>query len=92
MTLVGLLILIGVAAVCGFVGQLLAGYSLGGLVISVLVGFVGAWIGWWIARNWDLPAFYTITVDGKTFPIVWSIIGSAIFAAVIGLVARPRYV
>ena len=88
MTLTGLLILIAVAGACGILGQLLAGTSLGGLVISVLVGFAGAWIGWWIADRFDLPSFYTLTVDDRTFPIVWAVIGSAVLAAAVGLVSR----
>jgi uncharacterized membrane protein YeaQ/YmgE (transglycosylase-associated protein family) len=91
MTLEGFLILVLVAAICGIVGQFIAGYSIGGLVISVAVGFAGAWIGLWLAREFELPDFYRLTVDGRSFPVVWSIIGSALLAAVVGLVLRPRY-
>ena len=90
MSVLGIIILVLIAAVCGIAGQMLAGYSLGGLLISILVGFVGAWIGLWIADNFDLPKLYSFTVDGRTFPVVWAIIGSAILAAVVGLVTSPR--
>jgi len=90
MTILGILVLILIAVVCGIVGQMIAGYSTGGLVISVLIGFAGAWIGLWLANNFNLPHLYSITVDGRTFPIIWAIIGSAILAAVVGLVANPR--
>ncbi|MGH2634167.1 MAG: hypothetical protein ACRDG3_12215 [Tepidiformaceae bacterium] len=90
MSVLGIVILVLIAAACGIVGQMIAGYSLGGLVISVLIGFIGAWIGLWIANNFDLPQLYSITVDDRTFPIVWAIVGSAILAAVVGLVANPR--
>jgi uncharacterized membrane protein YeaQ/YmgE (transglycosylase-associated protein family) len=89
MSLVGLLILVGIAAACGIVGQMLAGYSMGGFVILVAVGFAGAWIGLWLARQFELPEFYDLTVDGRTFPVVWSVMGSALFA--VGLVTRPRF-
>jgi len=90
MTLLGLLVLILIAGACGLLGQMLAGYSFGGLVITVLIGFVGAWVGWWIAREFELPTFITIEVDGRTFPIIWSVIGSALVAAIASLLSRPR--
>jgi hypothetical protein len=31
-----------------------------------------------------------IEIEGETFPIIWSILGSAIFAIVIGLITRGR--
>ena len=46
MTLVGLLVLLLIAAICGGIGQSLAGYSLGGCLVSIVVGFIGAWIGY----------------------------------------------
>lgn len=91
MTVLGFLILVAIAAGCGIVGQMLGGFSFGGLLLSVLIGFAGAWIGWWIARNFDLPAFFTVEIDGRTFPVVWAIIGSALLAAVAGLLTRPRH-
>ena len=45
MTLIQFLILLVVAAICGAIGQSLAGYSLGGCLVSAVVGFVGAYIG-----------------------------------------------
>ena len=91
MSLLGFLLLLLIAAICGMAGQAIAGYSLGGLLVSVLVGFAGAWIGLWIARQFNLPEWFAVTVDGRTFPIVWAIIGSALLAAIVGLVSRPRY-
>lgn len=90
MTLIGLIILLAIAAVAGSIGQALAGYSLGGCIVSVIVGFVGAYIGLWLARTLGLPEIFAVTVEGQTFPIVWAIIGSALFTFVIGLLARPR--
>jgi uncharacterized membrane protein YeaQ/YmgE (transglycosylase-associated protein family) len=90
MSVLGFLLLVLIAGGCGILGQMLAGFSLGGLLISILVGFAGAWIGWWIATNFELPAIFQVTVDGRTFPVFWAIIGSAILAALVGLLTRPR--
>ncbi len=92
MTLLGFIILAVVAAIAGMLGQAIAGYSLGGCVISSIVGFIGAFLGMWVARQFGLPALFPITIQGETFPLIWSIIGSAIFAAVVGFLTRRRVV
>jgi uncharacterized membrane protein YeaQ/YmgE (transglycosylase-associated protein family) len=92
MSLLGFVILLVIAAVCGALGQAIAGYSLGGCLVSILVGFVGAWLGLWLARSLGLPPLLTVTVEGETFPLVWAIIGSALLAALVGLLSRPRMV
>lgn len=88
MTLFGFLILLLIAAICGGIGQSLAGYDLGGCLISIVVGFIGAYIGLWVAGKMGLPDFFTINVDGKPFPIIWAIIGSAIFTFIVALLRR----
>jgi uncharacterized membrane protein YeaQ/YmgE (transglycosylase-associated protein family) len=92
MSLLGFLLLLLIAAICGALGQAIAGYSLGGLLISIVVGLVGAFLGVWLANQFGLPDIFSIQIDGETFPIVWSIIGSALLAIVVGLLTRPRYV
>jgi uncharacterized membrane protein YeaQ/YmgE (transglycosylase-associated protein family) len=91
MSLFGFIVLLIIAAIAGAIGQALAGYSLGGCLVSILVGFVGAYLGMWLANSLGLPTFLTINVDGQPFPIVWAIIGSAILTAIVGLLTRPRY-
>ena len=95
MTLTEFLILLLVAAVCGSIGQSLAGYDLGGCLVSIIVGFIGAYIGLWLAGKMGLPEIFAITIGGKTFPIVWAVIGSAIFTLIVALIRRavsgPRY-
>jgi uncharacterized membrane protein YeaQ/YmgE (transglycosylase-associated protein family) len=90
MSLFGFIILIIVAAVAGSVGQALAGFSRGGCLVSTVVGFVGAYVGTWLARELGLPNFIVLNIDGQPFPIVWAIIGAAILSAVLGLLTRQR--
>lgn len=85
MTLTGFLLLLLVAAICGGLGQSLAGYSVGGCMVSIVVGFIGAYIGIWMADRMQLPELFTITIDGKSFPILWAVIGSAVFTFIIAL-------
>ena len=88
MTLIGFLVLLIIAAICGAIGQSLAGYDLGGCLVSIVVGFIGAYIGMWIAGKFGLPEIFSISVEGRPFPIVWAVIGSAIFTAIVALLRR----
>ena len=88
MTLIGFLVLLAVAAVCGAIGQSLAGYDLGGCLVSIVVGFIGAWLGLWLAGKMGLPEIFSVNIDGKSFPIVWAIIGSALFTLIMALLRR----
>ena len=45
MDLIDWLILLVVAGVCGAVGQTIAGYSRGGCLVAVVLGFIGALLG-----------------------------------------------
>ena len=88
MTLIGFLVLLAIAAICGGIGQSLAGYNLGGCLVSIIVGFIGAYLGMWLAAKMGLPEFFTINIEGKPFPIVWAIIGSAIFTLIMALIRK----
>lgn len=91
MTVLEFIILIVIAAICGAIGQAIAGYSLGGMVITTVVGFIGAFVGTWLARTIGLPELLMINIGGQPFPIVWAIIGSAVFTAIVALFTRrPR--
>jgi uncharacterized membrane protein YeaQ/YmgE (transglycosylase-associated protein family) len=90
MTLFQLLLLLLVAGVCGMLGQAIAGYSRGGCLVSVALGFVGAVLGSWLAGVLKLPAWFAIDIAGQPFPIVWSIIGSALFVAILSLLTSRR--
>jgi uncharacterized membrane protein YeaQ/YmgE (transglycosylase-associated protein family) len=90
MTLLDVLILLLVAGICGSLGQAIAGYSRGGCLVSIALGFVGALLGVWIARLMGLPELFPVRIGGTSFPIIWSIIGSALFVAVITLITRSR--
>jgi uncharacterized membrane protein YeaQ/YmgE (transglycosylase-associated protein family) len=91
MTLLEVLILLLIAGICGSTGQAIVGASRGGCLVAVAVGFVGAAIGIWLARLLALPELFTVDVGGTAFPLVWSVLGSALFVAAIQMTARPRW-
>lgn len=88
--LIQLLVLLLIAGVCGALGQAITGYSHGGCLVSIALGFIGALLGSWIAGALGLPELIAIPVGGMKFPIIWSIIGAALFVALINLVSRRR--
>jgi uncharacterized membrane protein YeaQ/YmgE (transglycosylase-associated protein family) len=90
MTLTHFLILLVVAGVCGSIGRAIAGYSHGGCLVSIALGFIGAIIGVWLADALHLPHLFEMNFGGERFPIIWSIIGSALFVAVISFFTKRR--
>lgn len=89
MTLGGFLLLLLIAGICGSLAQGLTGYSHGGCLVSIALGFIGAVLGTWLAHLLGLGEILAIQFGGQSFPIVWSIIGAALFVALLN-VLRPR--
>jgi uncharacterized membrane protein YeaQ/YmgE (transglycosylase-associated protein family) len=86
MTLIGFLVLLAIAAICGSIGQSLAGYDLGGCLVSIVVGFIGAYLGMWVAGKFGLPEIFAVNIEGRSFPIIWAVIGSALFTLIVALI------
>jgi uncharacterized membrane protein YeaQ/YmgE (transglycosylase-associated protein family) len=59
-------------------------------MVSTAVGFIGALLGPWVARQLHLTEPFVLRVSGYSFPILWSIIGGALFVALLHLLAGPR--
>lgn len=84
------LLLLFIAGICGSIGQAIAGYTRGGCVVSIVVGFIGALLGSWLSVQMGLPEIFSVEVGGSDFPIIWSIIGSVVFVAVVGLLTGRK--
>jgi uncharacterized membrane protein YeaQ/YmgE (transglycosylase-associated protein family) len=91
MTLTALLILLLVAGICGAIGQAIVGYSRGGCLATIAIGFIGALLGMWLAGALGLREMFAVNIGGQSFPILWSILGSALFVAFISLISRRGY-
>lgn len=90
MGLLEFLLLLFIAGVCGSIGQAIAGYSRGGCVVSIVLGFIGALLGTWLSEQLGLPELLNVNVGGNTFPVIWSIIGSVIFVVIVGLLTKKK--
>jgi uncharacterized membrane protein YeaQ/YmgE (transglycosylase-associated protein family) len=85
MSLSSFLLLLLVAGICGSLAQAITGYSHGGCLVSIALGFIGAILGTWIAQYVGLREILDVQVGGQSFPIVWSILGAALFVAILNL-------
>ena len=88
MNITSFLLLLLVSGICGAIGQAIAGYSRGGCLVSIALGFIGALLGVWLANLLGLPRAIAVSIGGESFPVLWSIIGAALFVALLGLFRR----
>jgi uncharacterized membrane protein YeaQ/YmgE (transglycosylase-associated protein family) len=89
-SLAEVLVYLLVAGVCGSLARSLAGSSRGGILTSIVLGFIGALLGSWMGRALGVGEILALRIGDRTFPIVWSIIGAALFVAALHLIMRPR--
>ena len=85
-----ILLLLIIAGITGGIGRSLVGFKRGGCIISIVVGFIGAYIGTILAREFNFPDFLSFEIRGIRYPVVWSIIGAAVFTAVLSLIVPKR--
>ena len=58
----------------------------------MLLGFLGAFVGTWLAHILRLPEILGVVIGGHPFPIVWSIIGGSVLVTLAHLLMWPAYV
>ncbi len=88
MSLFGLLFLLLIASISGALGARIAGRRGMGCLTSIVLGFIGALIGTFIARQLELPLFPWIRFGDNPFPVLWAILGAALFVALLNLISR----
>jgi hypothetical protein len=47
-------------------------------------------LGLWLGRQLGLPEPFPLTIGTQTFPLLWAIIGSALFSGVLGFLSPQR--
>jgi uncharacterized membrane protein YeaQ/YmgE (transglycosylase-associated protein family) len=77
-----------VALICSLVAQSLVKRSVGGLVVSTLVGLGGAFLGAYLARALRAPDPLVMHVGGRSIPILWTIVGAALVTLVLSVIQR----
>jgi uncharacterized membrane protein YeaQ/YmgE (transglycosylase-associated protein family) len=82
-----LLILI-IAGGLGLLSQRILGFKLGGLFVSIFIGFMGGLLGREMVGWFHLHEPVYVTIEGRSFPVIWCFIGSLIATVVVGMIAR----
>jgi len=90
MTLAEILILLAIAGICGAVAQAVVGYTNGGFLVSVVLGFIGALVGPMAADSFNLPRMFVLQVGDQRFPLVWSVIGAVVVVLIVGILTPKR--
>jgi len=88
--MIDILISLIIAGIAGSIARSLSGFSRGGCIISIVVGFIGAIIGTWLARELQLPDPFVIVIRGTSYNILWTIIGAVIFTAALSLITPDK--
>jgi uncharacterized membrane protein YeaQ/YmgE (transglycosylase-associated protein family) len=83
--MIDILISLVIAGIAGAIAKSLVGLNRGGCIISIVVGFIGAMIGTWLARELNLPDLIVFYIRGTEYHILWTILGAVIFTAVLSL-------
>jgi len=88
--MIDILISLIIAGIAGSIARSLSGFTRGGCIISIVVGFIGAIIGTWLARELQLPDPFVIVIRGTNYNILWTIIGAVIFTATLSLITPGK--
>ena len=88
MGFVQFLLLLLIAGVCGFAASPLMGAQRQKLIFMIVLGFVGAFVGQWIAGYFGLPMILPLELGGRAFPLVWAVIGSVVVVGVVSAVQQ----
>jgi uncharacterized membrane protein YeaQ/YmgE (transglycosylase-associated protein family) len=88
--MIDILISLIIAGIAGAIAKSLVGLDRGGCIISIVVGFIGAMIGTWLAREFNLPDLIVFHLRGTEYHILWTIIGAVIFTAVLSLISPGK--
>lgn len=75
--------------ICGTIAQLTSGYSRGGWLVNIGLGFLGGLAGVIVSRTFNAPLVYNLNIRGTNYPVIYAIIGCVFFLATIGLMIKP---
>jgi uncharacterized membrane protein YeaQ/YmgE (transglycosylase-associated protein family) len=90
MTPLELIVCLAIGGVCGAAVLIFASDTVGGLVTFIVVGFVGAFLGYWLAHELRLPPLFVVTIGGRAFAPLWPAIGAAVLVAGAKWLMRPH--
>lgn len=82
MDFIELMTLLIIVGICGAIAAWIVGYTPGGLLLSIIVGVIGAYLGGWLNSllPFQIPiiSLFTIEVGTTRFNLIWAIAGSVV--------------
>jgi uncharacterized membrane protein YeaQ/YmgE (transglycosylase-associated protein family) len=84
MSVLNVVLLLLIAGACGFLATKLMGARRINVILMIILGFIGAALGQWLAGFFHFPLILPLKIGAQTFPLVWALIGSI---AIIGIVS-----
>jgi uncharacterized membrane protein YeaQ/YmgE (transglycosylase-associated protein family) len=88
--MVDILLSLIIAGIAGSIARSLSGFSRGGCIVSIVVGFIGAMIGTWLARELQLPDLFVLEIGGTSYNLLWTIIGAVIFTTLLSFITPGK--
>jgi uncharacterized membrane protein YeaQ/YmgE (transglycosylase-associated protein family) len=82
------LLLVLIAGVCGFLATKLMGARRINVILMIILGFIGAALGQWLAGVLNLPLFLSVEIGGRAFPVVWALIGSIVITGIVAAIQQ----
>lgn len=80
-----------IALLIGSLGARIAGQpGRYGCLASILLGLIGALVGRFVSEATGVGDFWVIDVDGRRFPVFWSILGATLLVAVLTFFTRRK--
>ena len=90
MSFLDIIIQLVVAGLIGSIARSLVGFDKGGCILSIVVGFIGAFLGSWMARELHFPDYLSFIIRGIEYHVMWALIGAIVFVAVLSLLAPKK--
>lgn len=95
MGVIQLLILLVIVGICGAIAEWIVGYIPGSLVMTVIVGVIGAYFGGWLNSllPFEIPIIklFTLEIGDYRFNLIWSVLGSILLLLLLNMLrSRQR--
>lgn len=96
MDILALALALVIVGICGAIAELIVGFRPGGVLISVIVGVVGAYIGNVAAQLLFVPPLHNlkellyISVGTIEFDLVWATLGSVLVVFLLAMLRSRR--
>lgn len=89
MNVLEFIVLVILAGMLGVVAQRILGTKYG-LLVTVVLGLVGALLGHQLGKLFHLPVYVSVTVGSVSVSVLWAIIGALLVTFVAGIISKSN--